>query len=85
MSLLWSTFEPPGGTLRTCLRKLRETSVNLKNNKCEFAVRETEYLGHVVNVETTIIARGQNLSYLGMAKANYAETHPTISRICWLL
>ena len=39
--------------VREVLGKLRERNVNLKIKKCEFAVRETEYLGHIINGETT--------------------------------
>jgi len=47
------TLEEHWRHVSEALRKLREQSVNLKINKCEFAVRETEYLGHVINGETT--------------------------------
>jgi Reverse transcriptase (RNA-dependent DNA polymerase) len=38
--------------VREVLGKLRERKVNLKIKKCEFTVRETEYLGHIINGET---------------------------------
>jgi Reverse transcriptase (RNA-dependent DNA polymerase)/RNase H-like domain found in reverse transcriptase len=38
--------------VRLVLQKLREKRINLKLKKCEFAVRETEYLGHVINGES---------------------------------
>ena len=34
------------------LEKLQEAKIDLKINKCEFKVRETEFLGHVINGET---------------------------------
>jgi reverse transcriptase-like protein len=37
--------------VRTVLQRIQEKRINLK--KCEFAVQETNYLGHVVNGETT--------------------------------
>ena len=32
---------------------MREAKVNLKINKCEFGVKETNFLGHVVNGDST--------------------------------
>jgi Reverse transcriptase (RNA-dependent DNA polymerase) len=43
--------------VREVLGKLRERDVNLKIKKCELAVRETEYLGHIINGETTRMRR----------------------------
>jgi hypothetical protein len=37
--------------VRLVLQRLKEKRINLKLKKCEFAVRETEYLGHVINGE----------------------------------
>ena len=39
--------------VRMVLKKLREAKVNLKINKCEFGVKETNFLGHVVNGDST--------------------------------
>lgn len=39
--------------VRQVLQRLKEKQINLKLKKCEFAVQETEYLGHMVNGETT--------------------------------
>lgn len=35
------------------LQRLRERRINLKLKKCEFAVTETEYLGHIINGKET--------------------------------
>jgi hypothetical protein len=39
--------------VRKVLRRLQETKVNLKVKKCEFKVTETEFLGHIINGETS--------------------------------
>jgi hypothetical protein len=41
--------------VRKVLQRLKEIKINLKLKKCEFAVQETDYLGHLqlVNGETT--------------------------------
>jgi hypothetical protein len=39
--------------VRKVLQRLKEKNINLKMKKCEFAVQETEYLGHIVNGEST--------------------------------
>jgi RNase H-like domain found in reverse transcriptase/Reverse transcriptase (RNA-dependent DNA polymerase)/Integrase zinc binding domain/Chromo (CHRromatin Organisation MOdifier) domain/Integrase core domain len=39
--------------VRKVLERLREKRINLKLKKCEFAVKETKYLGHIVNGEST--------------------------------
>jgi hypothetical protein len=39
--------------VRTILQRLKEKKVNLKVKKCEFAVQETNFLGHAINGETT--------------------------------
>ena len=39
--------------VRKVLQRLRQKGVNLKLKKCEFAVQETNFLGHVVSGETT--------------------------------
>jgi hypothetical protein len=39
--------------VRQVLSRLKERRISLKLKKCEFAVRETEYLGHIINGETT--------------------------------
>lgn len=39
--------------VRKVLTSLRKAKVNLKIKKCEFAVKETQYLGHIVNGEET--------------------------------
>jgi len=39
--------------VRTVLQRLKEKRINLKLKKCEFAVQETEYLGHMVDGEST--------------------------------
>jgi reverse transcriptase-like protein/integrase-like protein/chromodomain-containing protein len=39
--------------VRRILQRLKEKEINLKIKKCEFAVKETEYLGHVINGEST--------------------------------
>jgi hypothetical protein len=39
--------------VRKVLQRLKERKINLKLKKCEFAVQETEYLGHIINGETT--------------------------------
>jgi RNase H-like domain found in reverse transcriptase/Reverse transcriptase (RNA-dependent DNA polymerase)/Integrase zinc binding domain/Chromo (CHRromatin Organisation MOdifier) domain len=41
------------GHVRKVLEKLRKAKINLKIKKCEFAVQEVEYLGHVVNGDHT--------------------------------
>jgi len=35
--------------VRKVLTKIKEARINLKASKCEFAVKETKFLGHVVN------------------------------------
>ncbi len=42
--------------VRSVLQRLKEKQINLKLKKCEFAVQETEYLGHMVNGESTSTA-----------------------------
>ena len=37
--------------VRKVLQRLKEKEVNLKLKKCEFAVKETEYLGHIIDGE----------------------------------
>ena len=39
--------------VRKVLTKIREKKINLKLKKCEFAVRETQFLGQIVDGETT--------------------------------
>jgi transposase InsO family protein len=39
--------------VRKVLKKLQEAKVNLKIKKCEFKVTETEFLGHIINGETS--------------------------------
>jgi RNase H-like domain found in reverse transcriptase/Reverse transcriptase (RNA-dependent DNA polymerase)/Integrase zinc binding domain/Chromo (CHRromatin Organisation MOdifier) domain len=39
--------------VREVLQRLREKKINLKLKKCEFAVKETNFLGHVVNGDST--------------------------------
>ena len=39
--------------VREVLKRLRERGVNLKLKKCEFAKKEIEYLGHVINGSET--------------------------------
>src|SRR5882762_4885830 len=39
--------------VRTVLQRLKEKRINLKLKKCEFAVQETEYLGHMINGDST--------------------------------
>ena len=38
--------------VKKVLKKLQEARINLKVKKCEFKVRETEFLGHVINGTT---------------------------------
>jgi RNase H-like domain found in reverse transcriptase/Reverse transcriptase (RNA-dependent DNA polymerase)/Integrase zinc binding domain/Chromo (CHRromatin Organisation MOdifier) domain len=47
------TIEEHWNHVRKVLQKLKEKRINLKLSKCEFAVTETKYLGHVVNGEGT--------------------------------
>ena len=39
--------------VRQVLQRLKEKKINLKLKKCEFAVTETEYLGHIINGKET--------------------------------
>lgn len=39
--------------VRKVLQRLKEKKINLKLKKCEFAVQETEYLGHMINGNST--------------------------------
>ena len=38
---------------RRVLKNLSEAKVNLQIDKCEFGVKETNFLGHVVNGDST--------------------------------
>ena len=39
--------------VKKVLKRLQETEINLKIKKCEFGVKETEFLGHIINGTTT--------------------------------
>jgi hypothetical protein len=39
--------------VRKVLKRLQEAEINLKIKKCEFGVKETEFLGHIINGTTT--------------------------------
>jgi transposase InsO family protein len=43
--------------VKRVLRRLREAKINLKIKKCEFKVKETEFLGHIINGETLRMQR----------------------------